>query len=253
MEETANVESESPVQAEGESTNATNGEPTPAAGLFDGMTGEQLHNSYKSLQTELGKRTEAFNEIEAKFQRYGGTDRILELADYLDNNESFADWVKGQQQANILGADIDDIDEDTKRAMDIVQGMSKAEINKMYQEKIAPLENHLKEQQLQVNVDAMSKKYENFNDMRETMAELAKNLPEHIQDNPSFEDMEDLYWKAVRVSGKIEEIAAKAYEAKLEKAKKQSMDTPTKKAEPTRLTGKLSMLASYEAAKAASN
>lgn len=250
MEETANVESESPVQAEGESTQATNGEPTSAEGLFDGMTGEKLHDSYKSLQTELGKRTEASNEFEAKFQKYGGADRLLELADYLDGNEGFASFVKTQQQADVLGTSADDIDDDTKRAMDIVQGMSRTEIERMYQEKVAPLENHLKEQQLAVNVGAMSEKYENFNDMKETMADLAKDLPENIQDNPSLEDMEDLYWKAIRVSGKMDEYAAKTYAAKLEKAKKQSMDTPTKKAEPSRLTGKLSMLDSYEAAKA---
>ena len=46
--------------------------------------------------------------------------------------------------------------------------------------------------------------YEDFDDYKDTMIELAAKLPEGMQDNPTVEDLKDLYWKAVRHDGKME-------------------------------------------------
>ena len=55
--ESTSVEPEAQVGESSESPAELNGEPT-GEGLFDGMTPDKLHESYKSLQAELGKRTE---------------------------------------------------------------------------------------------------------------------------------------------------------------------------------------------------
>ncbi len=252
MEDTAIVESGSPVQAEGESITATNGEPTPAEGLFDGMTGEQLHSSYKSLQGELGKRTESSKEFEGKFDRFGGADQLLQLADYLDGSPEFGEWYKGQVQSQTLGTDVNEFDDDTKQALELVQRMSKAEIDKAMNEKVAPLENAYKEQVLQQNFDTMTDKYgDRFDKMRDTMAELAADMPTEIQDNPTVDTLDDLFWKAMRVSGEMDNYAQEMYQKKLESKKAMSMEAPSKKANVGTNKNIASMWDAYDAAKAA--
>lgn len=251
MEEIATVESESLDLAAGESTTATSGEPTPE-GLFDGMTGEQLHSSYKSLQGELGKRTESYNDLEGQLNKYGGAEQLFQWAEYLDKSPEFADWYKNQQQAQTLGTSVDDLDDDTKQAMELVQRMSQSQIEKAMQEQVAPLQNAYKEQIFQQNVESMTEKYgERFDKMRDTMAEIAKDMPMEIQDNPTADTLDDLFWKAMRVSGEMDNYAAETYAKKLEAKKSMSMDAPTKKTNVGTKTNVVSMMDAYNAAKAA--
>ena len=247
MEENANIESDGQLEAGGESITATSGEPS-TEGLFDGMTGQQLHDSYKSLQGELGKRTESNTESEARFDRYGGADRLLGLAEELDGNPKFAEWYKEQQQANIVGDEYSDYDDDTKQALELVSRLSEAQIQKAMDAEVGPIKEAMLEQKLEATMESVSSKFDNFDDMRGTMAELASKLPAEMQSNPSAEDIEDLYWKAIRVSGKMEEYSASQYQAKLEKAKKQSSETPSQKAAPSKIQGKMSMVESARAA-----
>ena len=72
--ESTQVEPEVQVGESNESPTELNGEP--GEGLFDGMTPEKLHESYKSLQTELGKRTESSKSLEDRLTQYGGIDQI---------------------------------------------------------------------------------------------------------------------------------------------------------------------------------
>jgi hypothetical protein len=252
MEQEANIESGGPVQAEGESITATNSEPTAEEGLFDGMTAEQLHNSYKSLQGELGKRTESFNDLEGQLSKYGGADQLLQWAEFLDGSKEFADWYQNQQQAQTLGTSLDDLDDDTKQAIELVQRMSKSEIDKAMQEQVAPLQNAYKEQIFQTNIDAMTEKYgDRFDKMRDTMAEIAADMPMEMQDNPTVDTLDDLFWKAMRVSGEMDNYAAEQYQKKLESKKSMSMDAPTKKTNVGTKSNVVSMLDAYNAAKAA--
>ena len=248
MSDEANARSGAATGAEGELAGATNGEPTGAEGLFDGMTPEKLHDSYKSLQTEYGKNNESLNDLMGKFEKFGGVDQLLQWADYLDTNEDFAKWVEGQNNQNEVN--LDNYDDETKKAIELVQKMSQAEVQKALQNEVAPLREHLIEQQLQANVEILEDKYgDSFNELRDTMSKLSRDLPDSIQDSASIEVLEDLYWKAMRTSGKFDDYAAKVYQAKLEKVKAQSTEKPTQKASPGRIEGKLSMQQSYEAAK----
>lgn len=254
MEQAANIESESPVQADGESITATNGEPTTPEGLFDGMTGEQLHSSYKSLQGELGKRTESYNDLEGQLNKYGGADQLFQWAEYLDKSPEFAQWYQDQQQAQTLGTSVDDLDDDTKQAIELVERMSKVQIDKAMQEQVAPLQNAYKESIFQQNIETMTEKYgDRFDSMRDKMAEIAKDMPMEMQDNPTADTLDDLFWKAMRVSGEMDNYAAEQYAKKLESKKSMSMDSPSKKANVGTKSNVVSMLDAYNAAKAAQN
>lgn len=251
MEEKANIESDGQLEAGGESIKATGGEPS-TEGLFDGMTGQQLHDSYKSLQGELGKRTESNKESESRFERYGGADRLLGLAEELDGNPKFAEWYKEQQQAQVMGDGYADYDDDTKQALELVSKMTQSEIQRAMDEQVGPIREQMLEQQMEANIESLQSdpQYAAFDDLKDEMSKIIAESPKDsvLRGEASIDDIKDLYWKAMRTSGKMDEYAAKQYQAKLEQAKKQSSDAPSQKATPSKIQGNMSMLESARAA-----
>lgn len=197
----------------------TNGEPT-SEGLFDGMTGEQLHKSYKSMQGEYTKQRESMKNLEA----FGSPEQISQWAGYLQNNPRFADWVKTEQARSAGYAE--DMDEDQQKAFDVVRNLTKQEVDARISEirknEIAPLTEKYKNQVLDGHFSSMDGKYEGWRDMKDMMGDLSESLSQQVQDNPEFEDVEDLYFKALRKSGKFDAYAAKIHENKLKEKKKQS-------------------------------
>ena len=216
-------------ETSGESVNqeAKSGEPS-GEGLFDGMTPEKLHKSYKSLQSEYTKAQEAVKKLE----KYGGPDQLVQWADYLSNNQEFANWVQSQQNKNILGVKEDEMDDATKQALDTVRKLSRAEaeaiVRDVMKKEIAPLSEGYKQQIIEKHFETMDTKYgKEWHEMRDTMSELSSELPQNVQDRPTYEDMEDLYFKALRKTGKMETYAKKMYAKELESKKSKATERPS--------------------------
>lgn len=226
----SNVEGGEPqgsTETNGESvTGEPNGEPS-GEGLFDGMKPEQLHKSYKSLQSEYTK-TKA--QIE-KLAKYGGPDQLTQWADYLSNNPEFAKWAQDQQNKNVLGTK-EEVDPDQQKALDAVRKIADSvveqKIRELYQKDVAPLSEAYKQQMLQGHFETMDSKYgKDWHEMRDVMSELSEQLPQSIQDRPSMDDIEDLYFKALRKQGKMETYARKSYEKTLNEKKAKSTERPS--------------------------
>ena len=117
--------------AEGQPASETQVEGQPE-GVQDSSTTEttplsfeQLQKDNKELQTEFGKRNEAYKELESKLtglDQYGGVDQMSQWAAYLNDNPRFAEWVQQEQardRDNHLGID-ENLDEDTRKALEMV-------------------------------------------------------------------------------------------------------------------------------------
>ena len=65
-----------------------------------------------------------------------------------------------------------------------------------------------------------------WREMQNDMLSLAKKLPEAVQNNPSFDDINDLYILSLHHSGKADEMAAKRYEKSLLEQKAKSQEKP---------------------------
>ena len=65
-----------------------------------------------------------------------------------------------------------------------------------------------------------------WRDMQNEMLSLAKRLPTETQDNPSFEDINDLYILALSRSGKLDDMAVARYEKTLREQKAKSQEKP---------------------------
>ena len=226
----------------------TGGEPTGVEGLPEDWTPELLADRYKSyqeLQREFGERNEAFKTLENKFSPYGGVDKLVESAQYLQNNPRFQEWVKEEQERSYYGDTQQDLTDENRQAVEIVERIVNQRVEQALKDRVAPLENGYKEKSLAENFGKMDGIYgSDWREQQTSMTKLAESLPKSVQDNPSLEDIQDLYWNSLRRDGggKFEAMQAKMYQKKLESTKSKSTEKPS--SVPTgRLGQKISSMA----------
>ena len=225
----ANGEPQGSVNANGEPIKgdaSAKGEPS-GEGLFDGMTPEQLHRSYKSLQAEFTKE----KGISKKFEQFGGADQVLQWTEYLARNPDFAAWITAQKTKNALGIDESTLDENSRAALDTVRKIARSvmedEVNRIRRTEIAPLTEAAKQSALESHFAKMDREYgDEWHEMRDLMSELSESLPDIVLDNPTFEDMEDLYFKALRKANKLEAYAGKKLQKQIDTKKGKATDKP---------------------------
>lgn len=209
------------------------GEPTEAAGLFAGQTSGQIEKQYKDLQSDYTKKGERLSELEESaglLSGYGSNQQISDYLAQLQGNPRFAEFMRTEQERELYGET--DMDDDQRKALGIVESVaeriSSEQVQKALESKVAPFVDQYKEGILKNNLSTLQEKYgDSFEEMKSGMAEIAQTLPESVQDAPSLEQLEDLYWSAVRKSGKMDSVMASAYEKKLKAGKSKSMDAPT--------------------------
>ena len=239
-----------PVEKEG----AKGGEPTGAE-LPEGVTPEMLKElgyasdkDYKELQREFGSRTEADKALQNRFSQYGGMETSEEMLAFLHGNPEFAKWMKDQQETRLYGKPADEIDPQTKEAMELVKKIAGEEIDKAMKEQVDPLASSYKEGLLKTNMAKMNDKYPQWMELKDTMANLGETLPESIQDNPSFKDLESLYIRALVEDGKINDFGKNIYEKDLQSAKAKNVAKPSSAKKGTPGNAK-SMKEAYKMAK----
>ena len=121
----------------------------------------------------------------------------------------------------------------------------------MYQEKIAPIEQAMKQERLKENMSKMDAdpEYANWRDFGEEMAQISETLPEAMQDNPTLDNVKDIYWMAVRKSGKLPEVMAKAYAADLKLKQSKSTERPATSTAQGAFKQAMTMTEAYSQAK----
>jgi len=195
--------------------------------LVDGLNLKTLPKQYKDLQREYGKLTETMKE----FESFGGANQVLAWTRYLSANPDFAQWVTQQKSKNSLGIDESQLDEQSKAALDTVRRIAKVvvdeEVGRIRQHEIAPLNEQAKQSLIAAHFDKMDSAYgDEWHEMRDMMSELSEGLPETMQDQPTFEDIEDLYFKALRRSGRLESYAASKLQKRIDEKKTKATDKP---------------------------
>ena len=217
-------------------------EPTGVEGASEASTPESLNyeSMYKELQKEFGSRNETlkgFEDANEKMAAFGGSDQLVGWASYLQGNPRFAEFIQAEQDRENheqMGYS-DDMDDDTKQAMDLVrkeaERIADVKIQEALRDRVDPIANRYKEEQLESNLGQMDDKFgDSWREVQDEMAQLAEGLPLEVQDAPSFDVLEDLYWKALRTTGKMDSVMAGMYEKKLNTKKAQSSERPASNA-----------------------
>lgn len=217
-------------------TEQTGGELSGLEGLPDGIeTPKQLLDMYKNLQKDYAKRGDTEAALIKRFEQYGGADGLLESAEYLSKNPRFQEFVENERTQGLVGdtSVTNDMDEETRSAVKLVEQITnkivEQKINEAMRTNVDPIADSYKQRLLQENFKSMDSKYgSEWRESQDQMAELAERLPDNVQDNPTLEDLEDLYYGVLRRSGKLESMQAAAYRKQLEETKSKSTGRPSR-------------------------
>jgi hypothetical protein len=224
-----------PEQTDGAQTDGQpdGGEPQPKEAEL-----AALKESYQNLQSKFNKRDEEISdlrEIANRIDKIGGIETIEQSYNFLNTNEDFRTWLKDYQRKEQGGIDLSQYDEDQREAIALVDKISKQNaefsqkqvIDKVLQiieDRVGPLTEARREERIEKVFSRMDSEYEGWHEMQPVMKELAAGLPEHIADNPSFRDVEYLYFLALKQEGKFDDYAAKIHQKKLEELKTKQTD-----------------------------
>lgn len=196
--------------------------PTEDSGNFIESLAPEAQKAFKTLQTKLNKSNEGLKG----FEKFGGAEQAIQWLSYLAEDKNFAEWVTTQQnpqEASKLSEEVDDgMDEETRRAMEIVRKLAQEEAQKA----IAPLTAVQSRAKIHDVMGEMDTKYPQWREVQEDMGRMASNLPENVQNNPSVKDLEALYFMTLADSGKMDDYAANVHEAKLRAMKEKTTPKP---------------------------
>lgn len=263
LPEVAAVEPEITTGEPSQETVTTGEEPKSAVeGLPEDWNADTMADrfkDYQSLQREFGTRNETlkgFEEANEKMAAFGGSDQLMQWASYLQNNPRFAEFIQSEQSREDnehLGLD-GDMDEDTRSALELVRKeidiRADAKIQEALKSRVDPIADRYKEEQLESNLGQMDAKYgDNWRDVQDEMAKLAEGLPLEMQDAPTLDVLEDLYWKAIRTTGKMDGMMAKMHEQKITAKKAMSSERPSSNAGQTGLKKAMSVEEAFNQAK----
>ena len=223
--ESTEVETESVVGESSASPAESSGESGEK--LFDGKTAEQVYESYKALQTEFGTRNEANKATSDWLSRYGGQEQVEQWLTFMNTDEGMQNYIRERNQEQVFGQPQEEITDEQRQAQDIVKGIVQRELEAFKNSQVDPIANSYKAKLLEENMKTMDTKYgAEWRNEQTQMLDLAKRLPESIQDNPSFEDINDLYILSLSRSGKLDEMAVARYEKTLKEQKAKSQEQP---------------------------
>lgn len=207
----------------GQSSETEGGKPegAPAGeGLFDGMTPEALHKSYKSLQGEFTKRSETLKDLEKNFSSFGGFENVLKYSKYLSDNPRFKTWLEEEKKISIAGEERAS-DPEFQKAISIVNKLIDDRLSSALNRDVKPYTEAFAKERLTKTFAKMDEQYEGWKDVSDLMADIGEaTFPQEVLDNPSYDVLETLYFRALSKSGKLNDVMAKSYEKKLQKIKK---------------------------------
>ena len=203
------------------------GEPS-GEGLVEGLDLKTLPKQYKDLQREYAQIKDQIKLLEP----YGNAEQISQWAAYLQGNPRFQEWVAQEQGRNAMGINEGELEDDQKKALHVVQNIVQqtvdARLNELKKQEIDPIAGKLKDESLEKHFSKMDEKYgPEWRELQDKMGDLSENLPDRVQDNPDFKNVEGLYFQALAESGKLTAYAAKQYEKQLQDKKKKSTEQPT--------------------------
>jgi len=222
-------------------------EPQPGAESTEEIGPE--HKSYKEIQSSFTRKAQEaadlkrrLDEIEGKFQPYGGPDQLLEQAQKLVKDPEFTKWAESRGQNNMK----DDIysqfginpesDPETARTVEAVMKIAESVVQQRLQQnemehrnELSQVKNEVAQERVRGYLDKLRKTpgYDKIDDLREDMMKASDLLAPEKRSNPTMEDLQDLYWMAARRNGMFEELQANAYQQRLQAKKSKSLDKPS--------------------------
>jgi len=196
---------------------------------------------YKELQRKFGKTSLEYKEWQKKLSPYGGADGMLKTFQSAANDKELMEFLQKRQSRTEpdvmreLGFTEEQMkDPQVRAAVQLIEkiadrkaaGITRMEIDRLRGE-ISPLTEQAQLSKFNESFSTMAKEHgDDWEEMKPIILEMSATLPKEMQENPSLENLEDLFFLALRRSGKFEAYAKKIYQKELEGKKLKSSPKP---------------------------
>jgi len=222
-------ESEGDIAVDGE----TSEEPSQPVNDYEKM--------YKSLQADYGRRNESEKSLRTQFDQLmgkndgSGINDLYQLANNLNQNPRFSQWLQDEKNRQVGLPPSDELDDDTKAGLDQLNNIFDQRLQQfekqLYETKVKPLEQKNQQEHMNRLFEQMdtSDHKEYWKEYLPDMEGLLQKgfLSQERQNNPSFQDLDDVLTRAIKDRGDFEKIQAQAYQKRLI-AKKNNNSGPIK-------------------------
>ena len=197
----------------------------------DSKSYKELQRVYTQGQQRLKDMEGQLSEIERAASQYGGVDRMSEMIQYATTNPEIAAAIQKVQQTQGTGINMDELDDQGKKALELVDKIVENKLASRLQEyqthEIDPIVDAHRVDRVEKLMGQMDDKYgDRWGDSLEAMKTLSEDMPRNVLVNPSFDDMEDLFFKALRTEGRFDEFMGETYQQTIQEKKRRSVSKP---------------------------
>ena len=187
----------------------------------DSKSYREMQSMYSKTQNKASELEGNLQQIEDRLAPLGGLDKVVQALTYVQSDPDYRALTAKKAGQSLPGDDESNLTSEAKEALDLVRKTVDAEVrSKMAQlkhEQIDPLSDQIRQSRLNDIADDLLDNYgEQFQDQLPTIERIAKNLPQEILDNPTYETMEDLFHRSLREDGKAESYYLGQHQAKVE-------------------------------------
>ena len=197
----------------------------------DSKSYKELQRVYTQGQQRLKDMENQLSEIERAASQYGGVDRMSEMIQCATTNPEIAAAIQKVQQTQGTGINMDELDDQGKKALELVDKIVENKLASRLQEyqthEIDPIVDAHRVDRVEKLMGQMDDKYgDRWGDSLEAMKTLSEDMPRNVLVNPSFDDMEDLFFKALRTEGRFDEFMGETYQQTIQEKKRRSVSKP---------------------------
>ncbi len=206
----------------------------------DSKSYKELQRVYTQGQDRIKDVENQLGDLERVASQYGGIDRMAEMIQYATTNPEISAAIQKAQQTQGTGINMDELDDQGKKALELVDKIVENKLAARLQEyqthEIDPIVDAHRVDRVEKLMGQMDEKYgDRWSDSLDSMKNLSETLPRNVLVNPSFNDMEDLFFKALRSEGRFDDFMGETYQQTIQEKKKRSVSKPktTRSSMPT--------------------
>jgi len=197
----------------------------------DSKSYKEIQRAYTQSTTHARELEERLESMERQSSQYGGVDKMAEMIQYATSNPEISEAIKRVQQQEIAGVNVNEMDDEGKKAVEMVEKIAQSIVDKSLQSyqtnEIDPIVDSHRVDRVEKLMGQMDDKYgDRWADSLDAMKKVSESLPRNVLINPSFDDMEDLFFKALRTEGRFDEFMGETYQEQVKEKRQRSVSKP---------------------------
>lgn len=204
--------------------------------------GKDPGKDYKELQKVYGESQEevkSLRELASAFEEFGGVEKALGALKFIQNDPEFSALATKKSRGEIEGVDESKMSPQAKEAIELMRKVTRQEvavllkihddkIDKRFVDTVEPEIAAAREVRIDKMIGQMSDKYgSEWMEQLKSMEKLGDTLDPKVSKAPKFGDLEDIYFKSLRLDGKFDAFLVKRGNKVVKTRKSKSINRPS--------------------------